>query len=80
MQDKKKKTDRGDDLESENSFKTNDADSYNAVVDYFDQYTERFSRHLPAAMLELAEIPKYHIGWIGTFGKARHPENYLRTI
>lgn len=38
-------------------FKTTDANSYNAVVDYFDRYTERFSRHMPAPMLALADLP-----------------------
>lgn len=42
---------------TEKDFKTQDADSYNAVVDYFDQYTERFTRHMPGPMLELAEVP-----------------------
>ena len=54
----KNNSDRTDDLEPENAFKTNDADSYNAVVDYFDQYTEPFTRHLPGSMLDMAEIPK----------------------
>lgn len=44
-------------LDAEAAFKIKDADSYNAVVDYFDRYTERFTRHLPAPMLELAHVP-----------------------
>jgi ubiquinone/menaquinone biosynthesis C-methylase UbiE len=38
-------------------FKIADADSYNSVVDYFDQYTERFTSHLPAPILAMAKIP-----------------------
>jgi len=44
-------------VDSETDFKTNDANSYNAVVDYFDKYTERFTRHMPGPMLELASVP-----------------------
>jgi ubiquinone/menaquinone biosynthesis C-methylase UbiE len=39
-------------------FKTADADSYNSVVDYFDQYTERFTSHMPAPLLAMAEAPE----------------------
>ncbi len=45
-------------IDTKNTFKTNDADSYNTVADYFDQYTERFTRHMPGAMLEIADVPK----------------------
>jgi ubiquinone/menaquinone biosynthesis C-methylase UbiE len=38
-------------------FKIADADSYNSVVDYFDQYTERFTSHMPAPILAMAKIP-----------------------
>lgn len=38
-------------------FKTADADSYNSVVDYFDQYTERFTCHMPGPMLSMAQLP-----------------------
>ena len=41
----------------EQRFKTDDADSYNAVVDYFDQYTERFTSHMPEPLLALAGVP-----------------------
>ncbi|VAW53813.1 hypothetical protein MNBD_GAMMA05-1272 [hydrothermal vent metagenome] len=41
----------------EQRFKTDDADSYNAVVDYFDQYTERFTCHLPEPLLAMANAP-----------------------
>lgn len=41
----------------EQHFKTDDADSYNAVVDYFDQYTERFTSHMPEPMLVMANAP-----------------------
>lgn len=41
----------------EQHFKTDDADSYNAVVDYFDQYTERFTSHMPEPMLAMANVP-----------------------
>jgi len=41
----------------EHRFKIDDADSYNAVVDYFDQYTERFTAHLPEPLLAKANIP-----------------------
>jgi len=54
----KNSLDRTADLETENTFKTNDAGSYNAVVDYFDHYTERFTKHLLEPMLEMAEVPK----------------------
>ena len=43
-------------VDSETNFKTNDANSYNAVVDYFDKYTERFTRHMPGPMLDLAGV------------------------
>lgn len=55
----KNKSDHTGDIDSGNTFKTNDADSYNAVAGYFDQYTERFTRHMPGPMLEMAEIPKH---------------------
>jgi len=57
MQDKRK-SNHTKDLNTEKDFKTQDADSYNSVVDYFDQYTERFTRHMPGPMLEMAEIQK----------------------
>lgn len=41
-------------------FKTDDADSYNQVVDYFDRYSERFSRHLPGPMQDLAGVQSNH--------------------
>jgi len=41
----------------EQRFKTDDADSYNAVVDYFDEYTERFTSHMPGPLMELANMP-----------------------
>ena len=41
----------------EQRFKTDDADSYNAVVDYFDQYTERFTSHMPEPLLSMADVP-----------------------
>lgn len=41
----------------EQRFKTDDADSYNAVVDYFDQYTERFTSHMPEPLLAMADVP-----------------------
>ena len=41
----------------EQRFKTDDADSYNAVVDYFDQYTERFTSHMPGPLLAMADVP-----------------------
>ena len=41
----------------EQQFKTDDADSYNAVVDYFDQYTERFTSHLLELLFAMANIP-----------------------
>ena len=41
----------------EQRFKTDDADSYNAVVDYFDQYTERFTSHMPEPLLAMAGVP-----------------------
>ena len=46
------------DSSAQESFKTKDADSYNAVVDYFDRYTERFTRHMPEPMLALANVEK----------------------
>lgn len=49
----------GDDTaeQDEQRFKTDDADSYNAVVDYFDQYTERFTAHMPEPLLAMANVP-----------------------
>jgi len=41
----------------EQRFKMDDAASYDAVVDYFDRYTERFTSHLPAPMLAMANAP-----------------------
>lgn len=43
--------------QNEQRFKTDDADSYNAVVDYFDQYTERFTSHMPGPLLAMANVP-----------------------
>lgn len=42
--------------QAEQQFKVDDADSYNAVVDYFDLYTERYTSHMPAPLLEMANI------------------------
>ncbi len=48
-------------------FKTGDANSYNEVADYFDKYTEMFTRHLPHAMLELVSLqPDHQVLDIGT--------------
>ncbi len=41
----------------EQRFKSGDADSYNKVADHFDQYTERFTSHLPAPLLAMANVP-----------------------
>lgn len=38
-------------------FKTDDADSYDAVVEHFDRYTQRFASHLPVALLAMAKLP-----------------------
>ena len=38
-------------------FKTGDAESYDAVVDHFDRYTQRYTAHLCQPLLELADIP-----------------------
>jgi len=46
-----------DAVNEEQQFKTDDADSYNAVVDYFDQYTERFACHMPEALLAMVDVP-----------------------
>lgn len=42
--------------QAEQQFKTDDADSYNAVVSYFDTYTERYTSHMPAPLFELARV------------------------
>ena len=42
--------------EFKNEFKTEDANSYNSVVGYFDQYTERFTSHMPEPMLAAAGL------------------------
>lgn len=42
--------------QTEQQFKTDDADSYNAVVDYFDLYTERYTAHMPSPLLALAKV------------------------
>ena len=44
------------DRQEKQRFKTDDADSYNAVVNYFDQYTERFTAHMPVALLDMANL------------------------
>lgn len=38
-------------------FKNNDAKSYDAVVDYFHRYTQRYTAHLCQPLLEMADIP-----------------------
>ena len=38
-------------------FKTRDAESYDSVVAYFDRFTERFSAHMPAPLLAMANVP-----------------------
>lgn len=43
-------------VDSDSHFKIGDADSYNEVVDYFDKYTQRFTRHLLGPMLEMADV------------------------
>lgn len=43
--------------QDQTDFKIEDADSYNAVVDYFDRYTERFTAHMPEPLLALANAP-----------------------
>ena len=42
---------------SHQRFKTGDAQSYDAVVDYFDHYTQRYTAHLCQPLFELADIP-----------------------
>jgi ubiquinone/menaquinone biosynthesis C-methylase UbiE len=43
--------------EQDQQFKTDDAQSYDAVVDYFHRYTQRFTAHLCQPLLEMADIP-----------------------
>lgn len=43
-------------VDAQGDFKQKDADSYNAVVDYFDRYTERFTCHMPGPMFKLAQL------------------------
>ncbi|NNM20028.1 MAG: methyltransferase domain-containing protein [Gammaproteobacteria bacterium] len=46
-------------VDSENQrFKIDDAESYDGVVDYFDKYTQRFTSHMPEAMLAHASVPE----------------------
>jgi len=53
--------------DTDSQFKTGDADSYNDVVDYFDRYTERFARHLPGPMMDLAFVQAdHHVLDVGT--------------
>lgn len=41
----------------EQQFKTDDADSYDAVAGYFDRYTERYTSHMPEPLLAMANVP-----------------------
>lgn len=42
----------------EQRFKVDDAESYDSVVDYFDKYTQRFTSHMPEALLAHASVPE----------------------
>lgn len=43
--------------QTDQRFKTGDAESYDAVVDYFDRYTQRYTAHLCQPLLQMADIP-----------------------
>ena len=41
---------------TQRQFKKDDADSYDAVVDHFDRYTERYTSHLPLPLINQAKV------------------------
>lgn len=43
--------------QTDQRFKKSDAQSYDAVVDYFHRYTQRYTAHLCQPLLEMAHIP-----------------------
>ncbi len=54
MQDSKRDTKKRVSTDQDKRrFKTDDADSYNAVIKHFDRYTQRFTAHLPAPLLAM---------------------------